>query len=70
MIDEILGDMQDKWRSEGKGWALESLRLAALDYADGVILLADTKEATEGVLKDCLLAFAEAGLEIGLDKTH
>ena len=44
--------------------------LADVCYADDIILLSFSLNDLVAMLEEALVAFAEVGLEIGLDKTH
>ena len=43
---------------------------SCLGYADDVLLFSKSKAALEAMIEDCCVKFGEAGLEVGLDKTH
>ena len=70
VVDEILGELLEKWNGLGYGWVLDGFWLAALGYADDIIIVGKTVQEVEAMLADCILAFAAAGLEVGLEKTH
>ena len=44
--------------------------LSCLGYADDVLLFSGSKASLETMIEDCCTKFGEAGLEVGLDKTH
>ena len=69
-MDEILSGLQAGWAASGLGWSMDDFWLPAVGYADDVILLAKSKRDAEAMLHDCIAAFSDAGLEIGMEKTH
>ena len=70
VMDMILSGLQTSWASRGLGWSLDAFWLPAVGYADDVVLLAKSKQDAETMLLDCISAFADAGLEVGMEKTH
>ena len=46
------------------------MSLSCLGYADDVLLLSGSEASLETMIEDCCMKFGEAGLEVGLDKTH
>jgi hypothetical protein len=70
VIDDILARLFVKWKAKGWGWAMDGFWLAALGYADDIILVARSKVEAQLMLKDCIEEFSAAGLEIGMEKTH
>ena len=44
VIDKLTTDRQILWRKSGLGWAMDALWAPTVGYADGVIILSDTKE--------------------------
>ena len=70
VVDDILGSLLEKWRARGLGWMMDTMWLAALGYADDIIIAGKSVEEVQEMLADCIKAFAAAGLEVGLDKTH
>ena len=43
---------------------------SCLGYADDVLMFSKSKAALEAMIEDCCVKIGEAGLEVGLDKTH
>ena len=70
VMDEILSELQASWAARDLGWSMDTFWLPAVGYADDVILLAKSKEDAETMLHEAILAFADAGLEVGMEKTH
>jgi hypothetical protein len=70
VMDEILAGLQASWAARGLGWSMDGFWLPAVGYADDVILLANSKQDAETMLHDAIVAFAEAGLDVGMEKTH
>ena len=46
------------------------MSLSCLGYANDVLLFSGSKASLETMIEDCCTKFGEAGLEVGLDKTH
>ena len=51
-------------------WTCDAVSLSCLGYADDVLLFSGSKASLEKMIEDCCAKFGEAGLEVGLDKTH
>ena len=49
---------------------MDALRAPTVGYADDVIILSNTKEDGANMLVDCNDIFAEASLEVGVEKTY
>ena len=59
-----------RWRQRGSGWHMDSWWLAAICYADDVLLVSSTKDDLINVLEELVAAFAHVGLSVGMQKTH
>ena len=67
VADEILGGLRPSWEWK---WTCDAVSLSCLGYADDVLLFSGSKASLEAMIEDCCTKFGEAGLKVGLDKTH
>ena len=70
VADEILGGLRPSWERRNFAWTCDAVSLSCLGYADDVLLVSGFKASLETMIEDCCTKFGEAGLEVGLDKTH
>ena len=70
VADEILGGLRPSWERRNFAWTCNAVSLSCLGYADGALLFSGSKASLETMIEDCCTKFGEAGLEVGLDKTH
>ena len=70
VADEILGGLRPSWERRIFAWTCDAVSLSFLGYADDVLLFSGSKASLETMIEDCCTKFGEAGLEVGLDKTH
>ena len=70
VADEILGGLRPSWERRNFAWTCDAVSLSCLGYADDVLLFSGSKASLETMIEDCCTKFGEAGLEVGLDKTH
>ena len=70
VADEILGGLRPSWERRNFAWTCDAVSLSCLGYADDVLLFSGSKASLETMVEDCCTKFGEAGLEVGLDKTH
>ena len=70
VADEILGGLRPSWERRNFAWTCDEVSLSCLGYADDVFLFSGSKASLEAMIEDCCTKFGEAGLEVGLDKTH
>ena len=66
VADEILGGL----RRRNFAWTCDAVSLSCLGYADDVLLFSGSNASLETMIEDCCTKFGEAGLKVGLDKTH
>ena len=52
------------------GWSLEGFHLAAVCYADDILLISSSKRHLETMLAEAINAFREAGLDVSTEKCH
>ena len=67
VADEILGGLRPSWERRNLVWTCDAVSLSCLGYA---LLFSGSKASLETMIEDCCTKFGEAGLEVGLDKTH
>ena len=70
VADEILGGLRPSWERRNFAWTCDAVSLSCLGYADDVLLFSGSKVTLETMIEHCCTKFGEAGLEVGLDKTH
>ena len=70
VADEILGGLRPSWERRNFAWTCDAVSLSCLGYANDVLLFSGSKASLETMIEDCCTKFGEAGLEVGLDKTH
>ena len=70
VADEILGGPRPSWERRNFAWTCDAVSLSCLGYTDDVFLFSRSKASLETTIEDCCTKFGEAGLEVGLDKTH
>ena len=71
MVTElVLRPLLARWRERGSGWAMDSLWIAAVCYADDIILLSSSKADLHRMIHELVDGFAAVGLSIGAEKTH
>jgi len=54
----------------GKGWVVDDFWLAAVAFADDILLVGSSLREVQSMLEDIIEAFALVGLEIGAEKTN
>ena len=70
VADEILGGFRASWERRNFAWTCDAVSLSCLGYATDVLLFSGSKASRETMIEDCYTKFGDAGLEVGLDKTH
>ena len=70
VTEMVLRPLLQKWRSEGRGWQLDELWLAAVCYADDIVLVSSSGQDLALMVKEIIQSFAAVGLEVGCEKTH
>ena len=70
VADEILGGLRPSQERRNFASTCDEVSLSCLGYADDVLLFSGSKASLEAMMEDCCVKFGEAGLEVGLDKSH
>jgi hypothetical protein len=71
MVTEmVLRRLLARWKTCGRGWCIDAFWLAAVAFADDIVLVSSSKADLEVMISEVVAAFLEVGLEVGLDKTH
>ena len=71
MIMELaLRDLIKSWITRKLAWRLDDFALAAICYADDVVLVAVSKSAAEIMVTEVIAKLKEVGLSVGAQKTH
>ena len=65
IMELVLRDLIKSWTTRKLAWRLDDFALAAICYADGVVLVAVSKSAAAIIAK-----LKEVGLSVGAQKTH
>ena len=73
LAEYVLRGLQQRWekeRGKGYGFGMDDWIFTCLAYADDIILVAESKEALERMIREATEAFRGAGLNIGHAKTN
>ena len=70
VADDILGGLRPRWERNHFAWTCDEVSLSCLGYADDVLLFSWSKASLEAMIEDYCEKCGEAGLEVGLGKTH
>ena len=70
VADEILGGLRPSWERRNFARTCDAVSLGYLGHADDVLLFCRSKASFDTMIEDCCTKFGEAGLEVGLNKTH
>ena len=66
----VLRPLLRKWRSRGSGWTMDLLWLAAICYADDVLLISSSVDDLEKMAAEVAEAFCQVGLDVSSSKCH
>ena len=66
----ILRPLLHTWSRRGSGWRLDAFWLAAICFADDILLVSESRRDLERMFTEVVMAFAEAGLEVSVSKCH
>ena len=69
-MELVLRDLIKSWKVRKLAWSLDDFVLAAICYADGVVLAAALVAAVEVMVADVIAKLKEVGLSVGAQKTH
>ena len=70
IMELVLRDLIKSWISRKLAWRLDDLTLAAICYADDVVLIAVSVSAAETMVSEVIEKLKEVGLTVGAQKTH
>jgi hypothetical protein len=70
VMELVLRPLLHKWRSRGSGWCLDSLWLAAVCFADDVVIVSSSLVDLCRMAEEFALTLSEVGLEVGAKKCH
>ena len=70
IMEFVLRDLIKSWISRKLAWRLDDLTLAAICYADDVVLIAVSVSAAETMVSEVIGKLKEVGLMVGAQKTH
>ena len=70
IMELVLRDLIKSWISRKLAWRLDDLTLAAICYADDVVLIAVSMSAAETMVSEVIGKLKEVGLTVGAQKTH
>ena len=70
VMELVLRPLLQRWRSQGRGWCMDSLWLAAICYADDIVLVSASLPDLQRMAEDFALALSDVGLEVGAKKCH
>ena len=66
----VLRPLLARWKTRGSGWTFDAFFLAAVCYADDIILVSQSKSDLERMILETTTAFAEVGLSVSTEKCH
>ena len=70
IMELVLRDLIKSWISRKLAWRLDDFTLAAICYADDVVLIAVSVSAAEKMVSEVIEKLKEVGLTVGAQKTH
>ena len=70
IMELVLRDLIKSWTTRKLAWRLDDFALAAICYADDVVLVAVSKSAAEIMVTEVIAKLKEVGLSVGAQKTH
>ena len=70
IMELVLRDLIKSWISRKLAWRLDDFTLAAICYADDVVLIAVSVSAAETMVSEVIEKLKEVGLTVGAQKTH
>ena len=70
IMELVLRDVIKSWISRKLAWRLDDFALAAICYADDVVLIAVSVSAAETMVSEVIEKLKEVGLTVGAQKTH
>ena len=70
IMELVLRDLIKSWISRKLAWRLDNFTLAAICFADDVVLIAVSVSAAETMVSEVIEKLKEVGLTVGAQKTH
>ena len=70
VVEMVLRPLLAKWKADGRGWSFSGLHLAAVCYADDIILLSNNKRDLERMIAEVVEGFLQVGLTVSTEKCH
>ena len=70
IMELVLRDLIKSWITRKLAWRLDDFALAAICYADDVVLAAVSMSAAEIMVTEVIAKLKEVGLTLGAQKTH
>ena len=70
IMEVVLRDFVKSWITRELAWRLDDFALAAICYADDVVLVAVSMSAAEIMVTEVIAKLKEVGLSVGTQKTH
>ena len=70
IMELVLRDLIKSWISRKLAWRLDDFTLAAICYADDVVLIAVSVSAAETMVSEVIEKLKDVGLTVGAQKTH
>ena len=70
IMELVLGDLIESWKVRKLAWRLDDFVLAAICYADDVVLTAASVAAAEVMVPEVIAKLKEMGLTVVAGKTH
>ena len=70
IMELVLRDLIKSWISRTLAWRLDDFTLAAICYADDVVLIAVSVSAAETMVSEVIEKLKEVGLTVGAQRTH
>ena len=70
VTEMVLRPLLQKWRERQSGWSFSGLLLAAVCYADDIMVLSSSKADLQLMISELIDAFSLVGLDVSTDKCH
>ena len=70
IMELVLRDLIKSWITRKLAWRLDNFVLAAICYADDVVLVAVSMSAAEVMVTEVIAKLREVGLSVGAQRTH
>ena len=70
IMELVLRDLIKSWKARKLAWSLGDFALAAICYADDVVLVAASVAAAEVMVAEVMAKLKEVGLTVGAEETQ